>query len=586
MDLVDSEAPELKLEQDEVVAYWQKFVPGLVSLPQASMTSTVASNQNDGSATGHKLLVEPSVFNITSLLPPSVSFLKRLRDLIPPGSDIVLSTISSFLNDFLTNVFHPQLEETLVEFCSQSYLQADSLQEHPQWSRFSQKPILKGSVTFFEVTSAFCQMLDELTHDQLFSQLVIKQMHTYHDKCNTWYRTLVSRAQAKSAGGNSASTLKASAHLAESSNMTSALTQIWKTPVADHSLYHDEAHLMNANTSLNTLDEFDLISDNNTQHALCLLYTSMRWMAIKLGDLRHISPRADEEAHAGMDVDDMDDRPQLKRSLTRALVTHDTRTGHEPVHLPLNKSTAALFDGIVTGFRELSDSILRTLRLEMRCQAVHGLRDSFTGSLLYPTQASLSSPSIGSPATTSHAAPTAAPVIDASDAPDESLLTLVTHLLDFNAVLAANLPTADHARITTGLSTTIDAIVLHFMSGGAVASNGGTTSKASALVGLNTPAAAHLLTNVRVLHHNLLNIEASSALPRSTAFLELFLRGQEAIVAEGGAGGASAARTAFSKGDLRALLGLVYSEQMGNKDLAKAAEGREGLEAALRGLDG
>ena len=58
----------------------------------------------------------------------------------------------------------------------------------------------------------------------------------------------------------------------------------------------------------------------------------------------------------------------------------------------------------------------------------------------------------------------------------------------------------------------------------------------TALTALNRPAAAHLLTNVRVLHHNLLIIDPSSTLPRATAFLELFLQGKEAVDAEAGLG--------------------------------------------------
>jgi len=534
MDFVDHEATELKQEEEEVVAYWQKFVPGLVSLPQASTTSTATSTQLDGSATGHRLLVDPSVFNITSLLPPSVSFLKRLRDLIPAGSDIVLSTLSSFLNDFLTNVFHPQLEETLVEFCSQSFMQPDSFQEHPQWTRFSQKPILRGSVTFFEVTSAFCQMLDELTHDQLFSQLVITQLNTYHDKCVSWYRTLVTRAQARNNQSTSGQRLKAAAHLAEDRDFVTALGDIWKLPLASRDTYTEEARLLCTNPISGAVDDLDLISDTKIQHALCLLYTSMRWIALKLDTIRHISPRADEESHAGMDMDDMDDRPQLKRSLTRALVINDVRNVNEPARLPLNSSTGALFDGIVRGFRELSDTTLRTLRLEMRCQAMHGLRDSFTGSFLYPASPSSPAALSASTSTMKAAMPTTTRASDAADAPDESLLAFITRLLDFDTALAGTLQPADHARITSGLSTTIDEALLHFMSTG----NTTTTEKSTratastALTALNAPAAAHLLTNVRVLHHNLLIIDPTSTLPRATAFLELFLLGREVVEKE------------------------------------------------------
>ena len=143
------------------------------------------------------------------------------------------------------------------------------------------------------------------------------------------------------------------------------------------------------------------------------------------------------------------------------------------------------------------------------------------------------------PGASTSAAKAAAPVTtlssDAADAPDESLLAFITRLLDFDTALASTLQPADHARITSGLSTTIDEALLHFMSTGSTAAadkSPRTPSSSTALTALNAPAAAHLLTNVRVLHHNLLIIDPSSVLPRATAFLEMFLQGREAVERE------------------------------------------------------
>lgn len=129
-------------EKDDVVATFQKFVPGLVSFSQAQ-NAAAGNIQHDSSAAGHKLLVEPSVFNIESLLPTSVTFLSRLKEIVPPNSDILISTLTSFLSDFLINVFHPQLEETLMELCSQSFLHSDAFQADVSWSQYSQKPLFK-----------------------------------------------------------------------------------------------------------------------------------------------------------------------------------------------------------------------------------------------------------------------------------------------------------------------------------------------------------------------------------------------------------------------------------------------------------
>jgi hypothetical protein len=46
----------------------------------------------------------------------------------------------------------------------------------------------QGTSTFFDLIAVFCKMLGTIPHDQAFSQLIITQMVTYHDKCYEWYK--------------------------------------------------------------------------------------------------------------------------------------------------------------------------------------------------------------------------------------------------------------------------------------------------------------------------------------------------------------------------------------------------------------
>ena len=141
---VDTKASELTQEREDLEYILRSSVPGLLSDSMRPDDISTTSNTNlDGSATGHKLLVAPSVFNMGILLPPSLDFLNRLKEIVPPGSDIVMSTLTSFLDDFLVNVFHPQLDETLIELCAQTFVELDSYNEDPQWTQHSKKPIFK-----------------------------------------------------------------------------------------------------------------------------------------------------------------------------------------------------------------------------------------------------------------------------------------------------------------------------------------------------------------------------------------------------------------------------------------------------------
>jgi hypothetical protein len=144
---IDQKSADLAADQHDLDQILQASVPGLVSKSQVPSGSSRinATTTTDGPAAGHKLLVEPNVFNISSLLPPSLSFLQRLKDIVPHDSDIAMSTLTSFLDEFIINVFHPQLEETVTELCTQSFLELDAFQKDPQWSQHSIRPIFKVS---------------------------------------------------------------------------------------------------------------------------------------------------------------------------------------------------------------------------------------------------------------------------------------------------------------------------------------------------------------------------------------------------------------------------------------------------------
>ena len=143
---IDQKTPDLAADQKDLDQILQASVPGLVSKNQrqSGVTHKVMDGiATDGPAVGHKLLIDPNVFNVGSLLPPSLSFLQRLRDIVPHDSDIAMSTLTSFLDEFIVNVFHPQLEDTVTELCTQSFVELEAFQQYSQWSQHAQKPIFK-----------------------------------------------------------------------------------------------------------------------------------------------------------------------------------------------------------------------------------------------------------------------------------------------------------------------------------------------------------------------------------------------------------------------------------------------------------
>ena len=286
----------------------------------------------DGSATGHKLLVEPSVFNMGILLPPSLDFLNRLKEVVPPSSDIVMSTLTSFLDDFLVNVFHPQLEETLIELCSQIFIDADAFSEDPNWAQHSKKPIFKGAAKFFSLITAFCKMLDNLPHDQAFSQLIITQMSTYAKKCAGSYKQLVQRPQPKELTERREKVPAAYAQLGNPIGDT--ITQLFQAePDQASELVEQETSLLLAEVEKDPPDQQDVIQDKKSLQSLCLLYTSMKWLATKVAQLRHISDRATDSTGV--------EKGSQRHTRRWTLLTNaEPRAEGVAVYLPLSPETA------------------------------------------------------------------------------------------------------------------------------------------------------------------------------------------------------------------------------------------------------
>jgi len=68
-------------------------------------------------------------------------------------------------------------------------------------------------------------MLDELPHDQAFSQVVVGQIVAYYDRSCGWYKATVSRVQVKADKGRKT---KAAATLAEEGELAEMISEIAK----------------------------------------------------------------------------------------------------------------------------------------------------------------------------------------------------------------------------------------------------------------------------------------------------------------------------------------------------------------------
>ncbi|KNG45303.1 protein transport [Stemphylium lycopersici] len=538
---VDTKASELSKERNDLELILKTSVPGLVSdSRRLDNVNTNTTTNLDGSATGHKLLVEPSVFNMGILLPPSLDFLNRLKEVVPSNADISLSTLTSFLDDFLVNVFHPQLDETLIELCAQTFIEVHSFTEDAHWARHSKKPIFKltfqGTAQFFTLISAFCKMLDNLPHDQAFSQLIVNQMDTYAQKCTGWYKTLVSRSQATASGR----LMKAPAVWAESDAMEELIARLARIDPSDHenlnqAVENEVALLIEAVEADEPLDQADIIQDKKSIVNLCLLYTSMKWLATKTAQLRHISDRASDP----MNIEQSGQRHNRRWT---QLQSSDPRPQGAPIYLPLSTDTAAIFDAVVSTYHSLSTRVLRTLHLSIRSTILYSLNASTQSNIYIDTLLS---------------------------DPDPAILALNSTFISFDTEVSTYIPATSYSHITRGLASLMDTYLF--------------TLCTSKIERMNTNGCALMQLNILVLQQNIKNIEDGATLPYAALFFDMFTAGPDAIVARAkqyGKGFGVPGKT-FGDDDVRKLLEMTYEEKVNAENREASVQAKRSLDAQL-----
>jgi exocyst complex component 4 len=290
----------------------------------------------------------------------------------------------------------------------------------------------------------------------------------------------------------------------------------------------------------NPIEEADLILDRRSLAGLCLLCTSMKWLATKTKQLRFISTQATDisKRHS--------ERFEKQRRWT--LITAEKQSEPDQVFLPLNAETAAYapfphlffiraneisaFDGVYQSYEELSAKVLRLLHVEIRTHIIFYIQKSMARTFLLDQEL---------------------------NEPDPEVVSLNADLVGFDEELASHFQPTQQNFVTSGLASLLDAYILSLVPN---------------ISAMNVAGCSRQQLNILVLQQNLKNIEAEAQLTRSALYFDMFSSGPDAIIAEAKSKGKD---LGFTYDEMRALLDLCYSEN-------KRSDRREVAVGAERGL--
>ncbi|KAI1310033.1 Sec8 exocyst complex component-specific domain-containing protein [Xylaria venustula] len=538
----DQKSVEMSAEYEALDSIIQAAVPGLTSNSRKSQalgkkTSLVGKESRKSALGGgldnrntpgsYKSLVEPSVFNMSLLLPPTLIFIQRLKAIVPPGTDLAASALTSFLDNFLVNVFQPQLDETLGKLSDSVFGEVDSFQQDSGWRSAARRPVFKGTTAFFTVVTAFCRMLGTIPHDQALSVLIISQMNRYYERCFAWFKSLVAKAQDTNTASQD---LRFSAELVTTeSEIQDTVQKLWTSDTLDRQLIEKEVGLLIMRTNERSLEAGDVIQDRDVITSLCLLYTSMKWLTTKIVGLRHITRHNTDSSQPTMPKD---------QSRRWTLLNDPSKANGEqqgPVYLPMTQDTVQSFDRIVSSYEELAGTVLLTLHMEIRCRIIQSLRVALS--------------------------PETAPYVLGDreiKEPDPQILSLNAELIAYDETVVRFLREREIAFVRTGLGLLINSYLV---------------SNALSTQPMNMRGCERMQLNILVLQQNLKNIEADVDLARATKYYSLFQEGVDVIVEKAkrdkeqeAEEGSVPETERFSYDELKALVELCYSVQLADPE--------------------
>ncbi|KAJ3554644.1 hypothetical protein NM688_g3000 [Phlebia brevispora] len=364
----------LRDHEDELTRVLKATVPGLVqgsaeSAVQATL-SAVGTDDRLGSGQHHRLLVHPDAFHVTVLFQPTLTFLDRIAEVLPFGHEAG-RTSSAVLDEFVLKVYLPQLEDKVSDMFHQAVTSPDAFQADSISTRLSPQPLVKASVQLMALINSLCAMLRTTPfHRESYARLILTVIVQFYQRCSDRFQDLVSLKAMQDEDGTSH--LALAAHWAQKSELIPCLAELLAAGLDDAALSKklqlcsQESHLESNLLGERTVAKDELIMSTKNLASLSSLYHSVTWFASELNALKqgsdiHLSPTTPLKLEP--------------LSATTPFTPHmpSPLQPHEQLKLPLSNAMAMRFQALLKTYEQLSESILYTVRSDIRCRVMHHL---------------------------------------------------------------------------------------------------------------------------------------------------------------------------------------------------------------------
>ncbi|KAI0249495.1 Sec8 exocyst complex component-specific domain-containing protein [Lactifluus subvellereus] len=365
-------AKSLREHEDELNRALKNTVPGLVQgsseTPVQATLATVGTDERLlGTDQHHRLLVKPDAFHISVLFQPMLAFIDHMTEILPSGFKAA-RTSSALLDEFVLKVYLPQLEEKISLLFHQAVTGPEAFTPDAFSTWLSVEPLVNASTTLMALINSLCVMLRTTPfHRENHARLILTVIIQFYQRCSDRFQALI----ASHASTDQDSRVVLAAQWAQVPEIVACLSDLYHSSDAvtdKNELYRRECDAEARLTGDKPIGKEDLISPLRKVSALCNLYRSVSWFTAGLNLLKAV--------------------PEDSLSPISALQMEPTSatTPFTPVHpslvpagpdeqlqLPLSREMALRFHALLKTYDQLSELILHTIRIDVRCRVAHYL---------------------------------------------------------------------------------------------------------------------------------------------------------------------------------------------------------------------
>ncbi|AOW06354.1 Sec8 exocyst complex component-specific domain-domain-containing protein [Yarrowia lipolytica] len=368
---------EFNQENDILRGVLEHSVPGLASASGNALHST---SRNAGSpfvtvdtALSHEMLTPPNVFNVRAFLDPTLLFMQKVQNIFPDPKVTGISHPRQFLDEFLSSVFLPQLEDSLENAFSATVESNEAFQITDGLSSKLAAPIFKSAEAFSTLVFQLCRLLNTSSlYREKYTSLILSLISKFVARYKIYFQTLISWADSD----KDQSKIRLCARWAEEPKLRTISTEIVRNSLDTNQLIDEETTiLLKLQGGLRKIQipitKQDTL-DPKSFRAMCTLVSSLEWSLEQLESLRNVVTETPPTSASG---DSMAASGELRKrwTLTDAskLVSSSSESVSGLVKLTLAGQAVDEFDRTMKEYKSLSSQCLVTLRCDIRVRVMH-----------------------------------------------------------------------------------------------------------------------------------------------------------------------------------------------------------------------